>query len=249
MSNLITKEFDVFAFRAIDEPELCQQYLAGHRKVLTDYGIENVTTNKQSWMFNPHIYCVVARDNTNGELVGGVRIQLADGNTPLPIEEAIGIMDNALYRLVEKHALNGGIGESCGLWTSKNVKGMGVPRYLMWGSVSSANQLNFATLIGICAGYTLKLFSEIGFVVDRSLGNNGEFHYPNEKYIAHVIGILNAITLETSNERDKHIMLSLRENLFKKHYDSNDKFNIKVNFNLLYKNITPLFYTSNNGKN
>lgn len=246
MDDLIEKEFDVFAFRAIDEPELCQQYLEGHRKVLSDYGIENVTTNKPNWMHNPHIYCVVAKDKSINQLVGGVRIQLADGNHPLPVEEAIGVIDNSLYDLVEKYALDGGIGESCGLWTSKNVKGMGIPRYLMWGSVSSANQLKFSTMIGICAGYTLKLFSEIGFVINESLGNKGEFHYPNDKYIAHVIGILNALTLETSNEKDKKIMLSLREKPIQIKQDINNIYNNRINFNLLYKNISPLSYSLKN---
>ena len=185
----------MIAFRAIDEPLLSQQYLEGHVKVLTDYGIENVTTNNSTWMKNPHVYCVVAQDVLSKEILGGVRIQLADGIYPLPVEGAIGKMDQSIFDKVEYYAKEGGIGESCGLWISKKVKNLGLSRYLMWSSISSANQLRFGTLLGICAGYTLKLFGQIGFVVDKSLGENGDFPYPNEKYIAHVIGILNAITM------------------------------------------------------
>jgi len=236
--------YKVFAFRAVDEPELCSQYIAGHVKVLTDYGITNITTNNNEWIKNPHIYCVVAQDINSKTIVGGVRIQIADGIHPLPVEEAIGKMDSSIHEKVNYYALNGGIGESCGLWIAKNVKNVGISRYLMWASISSAIQLKFNTMLGICAGYTLKLFGEIGFVIDNSLGNNGDFPYPNSNYIAHVIGILNAITLETANLFDKEIMLSLRNNPIQKRVETNKGLNTKVSYNLIYKNISQLNYNS-----
>jgi hypothetical protein len=49
-------------------------------------------------------------------------------------------------------------------------------------------------------------------VVDTSLGNNGEFVYPNENYVARVLGILNAKDLSTAEEFDRTKMLDLREN-------------------------------------
>lgn len=237
MKNISEHSYKVFVFRAVDEPELCKEYLQGHISVLTDYGIENVTTNNAKWMKNPNVYCTVARDINSGKLVGGVRIQIADGINLLPVEEAIGKMDSTIYKKVDYYIKNGGIGESCGLWISKTVKGVGLSRYLMWASVSSANQLNFATMLGICAGYTLKLFSEIGFVIDKNLGNKGDFPYPNDNYIAHVIGILNAITLETANSSDKTVMLSLRENPIQERVEINKNLTSNIQYNLLYKRV------------
>lgn len=243
MNNII-HNYKIFAFRAIDEPELCGQYIAGHVKVLLDYGITNITTNNNTWVKNPHIYCVVAQDNKSKELLGGVRIQIADGVHPLPVEEAIGKMDNTIYNKVNHYALNGGIGESCGLWIAKNVKNLGISRFLMWASISSAIQLNFSTMLGICAGYTLKLFGEIGFVIDNSLGNNGDFPYPNNNYIAHVIGILNAITLETANQFDKDIMLSLRNNPIQDRIETNKDIISNISYNLIYEKISHLTYNN-----
>jgi len=211
MSELINT-YRIICFRAIDRPGLCERYLEGHVDVLKDYGITNVTTNNVEWMINPHVYCTVAIDSKTEELVGGVRIHVADGISQLPVEEAISKMDDSIHEKVKHYACNGGIGESCGLWISKKVKNVGISRYLMWASISSASQLNFNTMLGICAGYTLKLFGEIGFVIDKTLGDYGDFPYPNDNYIAHVIGILNTLTLETSNDRDKTIMFSLRKN-------------------------------------
>ncbi len=237
-----TQEYNVFAFRAIDEPELCEQYIDGHVKVLTDYGITNVTTNNNLWAKNPNIYCVVAQDNQSKVLVGGVRIQIADGIHPLPVEEAVGKMDGTIYSKVTHYALNGGIGESCGLWISKKVKNLGISRYLMWASISSAIQLNFSTMLGICAGYTLKLFGEIGFVIDESLGNHGDFPYPNSNYIAHVIGILNAITIETAAQSDKDVMLSLRDTPNQTRIEINRGFKSTISYQLVYDNVSQVNY-------
>lgn len=227
--------FRIFVFRAIDEPELCEKYIEGHVKVLTDYGITNITTNNNNWINHPHIYCTVAQDIITEELVGGVRIQIADGLTPLPVEEAIGYMDVNIYEKVKEYALNGGIGESCGLWISKKVKQVGLSRYLMWASIASSQQLSFQTMIGICAGYTLNLFNKIGFVMDKSLGNHGGFPYPNDNYIAHVIGILNAKTLPSSSKEDKQVMLSLRENPIQERVENNKGIIINIDYNTIYK--------------
>ncbi len=232
----------VFAFRAIDNPELCMEYLYGHKKVLIDHGIENVTTNNNLWLHNPHVYCVVARNLVSKELIGGVRIQVADGIHPLPVEEAIGEMDPKIHEKVDWYARNGGIGESCGLWISKSAKGVGVSRYLMRASVASASQIRFGTMLGICAGYTLKLFGEIGFVIDRELGDKGNFPYPNHKYIAHVIGILNAITIETANKEDKDVMLDFRERPIQNRIEKNKNITSEILYELLYDKISELEY-------
>ncbi len=245
---MISNKFNIFAFRAIDEPELCVQYIEGHVKVLTDYGIANITTNNKTWTNNPNIYCVVAQDKDTLSLIGGVRIQIADGIHPLPVELAIGKMDANIHDKVKKYALNGGIGESCGLWISKEVKGLGISRYLMWASISSANQLNFETMLGICAGYTLKLFSEIGFEIDKSLGAQGNFPYPNEKYTAHVIGILNAITLKTASKDDKSIMLSLRAKPYQSRIEKNKSLSCEIKYNLLYKNVSVVNFCTKSRK-
>ncbi|MFN4082093.1 MAG: hypothetical protein ACK4K9_00525 [Bacteroidia bacterium] len=198
-------------FRAIDEPETCHQYIAGHRKVLEDYGVTNITSAIPAWLGSPYVVMVVAEDE-HGNIQGGIRVQIADGVLPLPIETAIGYMDQKVLDIVEYYRKNGGVGELCGLWNSKEVAGRGVSMLLTRASISIINQLKFKTLVGICADYTLKMFSQVGFVVDKSMGNNGEFAYPNPNYVTRVLGILNAETLETAEPFDRERMLSLRKN-------------------------------------
>jgi hypothetical protein len=198
------------AFRAIDEPDTCQQYVEAHVKVLTDYGITKITSNNNRWMSNPNVYGVVAELEPHKEIVGGIRLQIADNVDPLPVEAAIGHIDPKIHEIVKEYMV-GGVGELCGLWISKKVAGRGVSMLLTRAGISIINQVNIEILVGICGHYTLEMFSKVGFVIDRSLGNKGEFLYPKEGFIAWVLGILNAKTLQTASEYDRKMIAGLRD--------------------------------------
>lgn len=234
--------FQIRAFRAVDEPLTCGEYIKGHIQVLKDYGIENVTSNNNTWIENPNMYCFIARDESE-ELVGGIRIQVADGIIPLPVENAVGKMDEGIYGLVRAYAINGGVGELCGLWNSKKVKGMGISIILIRSALSTINQLKFHTVTGICAEYSLNMFQNVGFVINTNLGaDGGKFIYPNENYIARVVGILNGTTLETASLIDRKKMLSLRKNPIQKCIEKGPKSDFSVNYNLILNHVTAISF-------
>ena len=120
-------------------------------------------------------------------------------------------MDPKIHEIV-KHYQADGVGELCALWNAKEVAGMGLSIMLVRAGIAMLNQVKCNTLMGICADYTLKMFRKVGFVVDNSLGDKGEFVYPNENYVARVLGILNAKDLSTAEEYDRVKMLDLRAN-------------------------------------
>jgi hypothetical protein len=219
------------AFRAIDDNETCLRYVEGHVNILKDYGVTNVTSSKNEWIYNPSIYCVIA-ESESGELLGGIKVQKADGIHPLPVELAIGEMDGRIYDIVKQYTMEG-TGELCGLWNSKTVAGYGISVLLVRAGISIINQLKFTTLMGICGGYTLEMFRKVGFVVDKSLGIDGEFVYPNENYIAWVLGILNAKTLETADPVDKERMLDLRLNPIQNTKEAGPRGGLEVEYNLV----------------
>lgn len=206
------------------------QYMEGHVKVLKDYGITNITSNNNDWMFNPCMYCVIAVDPESGEMKGGIRVQVADEKTPLPVEKAVGRMDSKIHQVVHNYFENGGVGELCALWTSKSIAGLGVSVLLTRAGISITNQLDIKTLVGICAEYTLKMFTQVGFQVDYSLGVNGEFPYPNQTYVARVLGIMNAESLEAAAEYDKVRMRSLRAIPEQEHTEKETSKEIVVNY-------------------
>lgn len=234
----------IFAFRAIDEPEICKDYIRGHIKVLTDFGIDNITSNNQIWTQNPAIYCLGLLNESN-ELLGGIRIQIANGIFPLPVEDAIGEMDGRIHRIVDYNAMNGGIGELSGLWIDNRLRGLGTGIYMVRAAIASASQLFFKTMIGICGDVTLQMFRDVGFVVEESLGKKGTFMYPNEELIAYAVGILDAITLNNAADHDKYIMESLRFDPFQSRQENEGKKEITINYSLTYPEVNKVKYEKN----
>ncbi|AMS26338.1 hypothetical protein AEM51_04185 [Bacteroidetes bacterium UKL13-3] len=226
------------AFRAIDEPNTCHKYVEGHTVVLKDYGVTNVTSHTPVWIDNPHVYVVVAEETETSEIVGGIRVQIADGVLPLPIETAIGHMDQKVLDIVSYYKENGGVGELCGLWNSKSVAGKGISMILTRASIAIITQLRFRTLMGICADYTLPMFTQVGFVIDNTMGINGEFAYPNPNYITRVLGILNAETLETAYPYDKERMLTLRQDFSQLRSEKGPKITYDIQYQLEITNIS-----------
>lgn len=202
--------FRIIAYRAIDHNDLNQKFIEGHARVLIDYGVTNITSYKHSWTDNPSVYCVIAIDETE-EVVGGVRFHIADGKSYLPLEVALKDLDIKIHAFVKALGFNK-TGELCGLWNAKKVAGMGISLLLTQAGISISNQIDVEFLLGICADYTLPLFQSVGFEVDYSMGNKGEFPYPTEKYITRVIGILNAKSLNKASNENKEKILYLRKN-------------------------------------
>src|SRR5262245_43561542 len=137
------------AFVAADEPELCRQYAEGHVRVLKDYGITNITSNNHEWSKLKTVYCIVAY-NEEGEMVGGIRMQKADGVHQLPVEKAVGYMDPRIHGIISSY-LEEGVGELCALWNAKSVAGRGLSLLLTRAGISICSQVSISIMVGICA--------------------------------------------------------------------------------------------------
>lgn len=219
------------AFRAVDEPETCARFLEGHVQVLSDYGITNITTNNARWMTNPLIYVVVA-ESPEGEILGGVRVHIADGKDPLPLEAAIGKIDSRVYGIINQY-IETGTGELCGLWNSKKVAGLGLSLLLIRAGISIVTQIKLDSLFTICADYTMPMVRRVGFVVEDSIGDNGDFIYPNDSYIARVLRKMNAISLDTADVYDKDRIFDLRDHPNQVTIESGPKGELEIDYKLL----------------
>ncbi len=220
------------SFQAIQRPDICELFLNGHVKVLTDYGITNITTNNRKWISMPNVYVVVALNEDRTTILGGVRVHIADGKQKLPLELAIGKLDAGIYTIIEKY-IDQGTGELCGLWNAKEISGLGISLVLIRAGISLVNQVNLASLFTICADYTMPMVKKVGFTVENSIGNNGEFVYPNENYIARVLKKLNTTTLELAEELDRNRIFSLRNNPIQEFKEIGPKGEVDINYNLI----------------
>lgn len=174
----------VRTFRAIDDLDSCVKFAEGHANVLRDYGITKVTSSRNDWFENPDVYVALVEDQDTGEVVGGERIHLVNNIQPLPIEDAISIVDKGIHSLIARYADQKITGEICGLWNSKSIAGRGVSYFLTKLGVAIAYRLGMDSLFVLCAPYTVSMCQNAGFTIETSIGNEGTFVYPKLDLIA-----------------------------------------------------------------
>ncbi|GGH25444.1 hypothetical protein FAZ19_15615 [Sphingobacterium alkalisoli] len=200
------------AFRAIDDPKTCERFIEGHAHVLTAIGVKKVTSSKNDWMYNPAAFVLIVESLDGDRVFGGVRIHVAGGSEPLPIEQATGSMDPDVYDLVYKYAKEG-TGEGCGLWNSREIAGYGIGSiFLTRAGAAISTQIGINSLFALCAPYTVKLAESVGYRIDTSVGNNGTFYYPKIDLLATVMIMKNLDTLKEADQENKEAISSLRGN-------------------------------------
>jgi len=197
-------------FRAVDDPASCKLFAEGHANVLRDYGVTKVTSAKNDWFYNPYVYVVLVETEDGGEVVGGERIHLVGGGFPLPIEEAISIVEKRIYGLVASYADNKVTGELCGLWNAKSIAGRGVSILLTKLGVALAHILKMDSLFVLCAPYTVAMCESAGFEIETSIGNRGTFVYPKLDLVATAL-VVRDMKLGTANPVFRNEILSYIE--------------------------------------
>lgn len=208
----VTTDIRIRAFRATEDSATCLKFIEGHRRVLTIYGIENITTNTDDWIYNPAIFVIVVESMDGKKMFGGARVQAANGITPLPIEEATGDMDERIYDVVKRYRQYG-TGELSGLWNSKEVAGLGIGSFFpSRTSVVIAEQLGLTTMFSLCAPATVRFNQWIGSSVLTTVGNNGIFYYPKIDLLATACFLPDVEELKNAAVREREKMFYLRQN-------------------------------------
>src|SRR5690606_32514515 len=117
-------------FRAPDDPEACDKFIIGHRKLLEIFGITQITSNRHDWVDDPNTIVILVEHSETKMVYGGARIQMVSERYSLPIQAAIGRYDSKIVDLIRYDQQRGGTCEICGLWNSREVAGMGVGSYI-----------------------------------------------------------------------------------------------------------------------
>ena len=248
-----TTDIRIRAFRATDDPDTCLKFIEGHRRVLSIYGIENITSNTDSWMFNRAVFVVVVESLDKQKLYGGARIQAADGNMQLPIEEATSEMDNRIHDVVKQYA-RFGTGEVCGLWNSKEVAGLGIGSLFPTRcGLAITSQIGLSSVFSLSSPATVRFNKWMGTRILTEVGNEGTFYYPKIDLLATACLQEDLVEFKNAHPREREKLLYLRNNpeciLYEKspfknmyvnvHYDltvvSADKDEFKLNEKTDYK--------------
>jgi len=211
--NRETPEVRLRAYRAIDEPETCELFIEGHTQVLTNIGVTKVTSSKNEWAKNPAAFVIVVESLDGKKVYGGARVHVAGGAEPLPIEQATGAMDHAIFDLVWRFAQSG-TGEVCGLWNSREIAGYGIGSiFLTRAAVAISTQIGLKSLFALCAPYTVKMAEQVGYHIETSVGNNGTFYYPKLDLLATSMILKDVDTLSSADADERNAIFKLRDDL------------------------------------
>lgn len=206
-------EIRIRAFRATDDPETCQKFIFGHRKVLENHGIEKVTSSTDAWMYDTSVFVVVVESLDREKLFGGVRIHCVDGKSKLPIEIATEDMDPKIRDVVKKYAQYG-TAELCGLWNSIEVAGFGIGSlFPTRAAIVLLEQLGLQSLFFLCSPFTLRFHKWLGSRLLKEVGNEGTFYYPKFDLLATAVVLEDAVNIPLCHPREKAKVFSMRDNL------------------------------------
>jgi len=196
------------AFRAIDEPKLCETYLAEHERVLSDIGVLSAFPADASWTRDPSTIVVVAFHKELG-MVAGVRLQTTGTDHVLPIEHYLYPLDRKIrgsLALLQPH----GNAEMCGLWNAHRFAGRGVPFLLISAATAISNQLPLNSLVCLAAEYMVPKCVEIGFRIMEDIGEKGAFQFPVPSIRSYPMVLSDIRVLSAVKSDLRQRMLSLR---------------------------------------
>ena len=200
-------------FKAPDDPEACEKFIVGHKKLLEIYGITQITSNRQDWVEDFNTIVILVEDSQTRKVYGGARLQISMPGNLLPIETALSKYDKNIRELVEVDRLAGGTSELCGLWNSREIAGMGIgSQILSRVGATIASQLPLLSIFVLCAPSTVLMGKRVGAVIETSLGNRGLFYYPKDDLIATAMRLRDVYDLSHADELEQQKIHSLREN-------------------------------------
>ena len=196
------------AFKAIDEPHTCAEFLLQHRKVLEDFGIDHVNTNTDQWTTDPDTYLVIATSDELG-MIGGLRLEVNKEGRVLPIVDALQGLDGRIQHTVDQWSEEG-CAEICGLWNSSKYVNRGLPTLLGYAAVAIAHNIGVRSLVCLIAHYTLRHALRVGFMVMENVGNKGTFSYPIPSIKAIALVMPNTLLLNNAQDQHRLPVISLR---------------------------------------
>lgn len=226
-------KISVRAFRAPDDPESSRGFVEGHRNVLSNVGVKEVTSSSDDWINDPNVIVVLIESEDKNKIYGGSRIHIATSDADIPLIGATESIDPNVRGVVESQK-EAGTGEICGLWNSLEVAGYGVGSiYAIRAAISLLPGLNLKTCFALCSPYTAKLVNKnYGTKIETSLGNNGTFYYPKIDLLATIVRLSDSELLEGANEKEKSIIRDLRTNPIQTKEEIGPKGEVIVEYNL-----------------
>lgn len=232
----VFKELKIRVYNAINNIEACKRFAAGHAEILTSYGIKKVTSANTDWFYDSNVFLIMVESISGDEIYGGARLHIKNYNYKLPIETAIENLDKNIQNIINDTRVNK-TGELCGLWNTKNMSGTGLSAILIRTGIARAGiliaeKLNLDSLYTLSAPWTINMVKKMGFVIEESIGNNGQFNYPKPDLIATALVLKDIKTLKEATIQERNNILSLIQQPVQKRLEIGPKGTIEIEYDL-----------------
>lgn len=232
----VFKELKIRVYNTISNIDACKRFADGHTEILSSYGIKKVTSANTDWFYDSNVFLIMVESITGNEIYGGARLHIKNHNYKLPIESALENLDKNIQNLINEDVVNK-TGELCGLWNTRNMSGTGLSAILIRTGIAKAGiliaeKLNLDSLYTLSAPWTINMVKNMGFVIEESIGDFGQFEYPNPDLIATVMVLKDIKTLKFATKDERNTILSLREKPHQKRLEEGPKGTIEIEYDL-----------------
>lgn len=164
---------------AVQQPDFTEYFFQRQHACYSRFRSEAAAAphrTRSSWK---GVILIVATDQTNGEIAGGVGLYERHPDAPLPVELAIGDtlqLQDTLARWEHEK-----VAELSGLWVEEHWRRTGLSTMLMLVAMSAAKVHRATKVVGFSHQHVLEFYSTIGLVPDHEVG---QYHYPDHKYVS-----------------------------------------------------------------
>ena len=172
-------EFRIRLFQPTEDPVSARAYLEGQARALADFGVERTTSMELTWN-DPSVHLVLV-EGMNGEARGGVCVHRQSDSNSLPVARAVAGLEPRLRERIRWFARKG-LAELCAGWASYKDRGAGLYAKAIRAAMAVMPSLSTPYGVGFGDARTLGLYESLGFAPDRTLGEDGAFAYPDDRY-------------------------------------------------------------------
>jgi hypothetical protein len=195
------------SYRAVEDRAASERFLAAHVAACDRHKLYGLTSVNPEWFHNPQVWFAMIESLDDGELLAGMRIQVADERHPLPTTKA--------YEGVElldfvRRSQDSGLCELCGAWTSPRGAHTGAFKLVAMATVAMTAPLGGSKILVSCSVHTLPIVTEYGILVETSFADQGRFYYPTPDNLSFLAVNPDAWSMETATPFARDAVHELR---------------------------------------
>ena len=224
-------ELEIVAFPATKDHQLSKQFVDGHYKILSDYRISSIESSEPKWLHNENVYVIIAKDKLKDQVIGGIRLHIQKPGSNIPLIGALDDIEPKIHDWVDQHS-EISLGETCGLWLSRNYFGSGCAPLIARAGVALGVMFQIDQITTLVASYTLDLAQSLGFRIVQDLGGSRGYNYPTPEFKSFHLIIDDSQKLLSADESEAERIISIAQDPSQTFIETSQNKKLLVTYNM-----------------